>query len=194
MKYVKLLFITVISFLMVSCASLPEPSEKVNNLVYGKVDFNFENYTNANLLPETERMQTGVEVVIQDRKTRKTYRMSTNGNGEFFHANVPAGTYRLSKIEKTVVGNGNEFIFGGKIDERAEVKHAYFFKVEDNYVNNMGTIDFDIKMLNVSSYNWSLRWGTEEAYKESTELFWKKHSDSDWLYKEWRNTDDYYRN
>ena len=189
MKKYKSLIILLLCACLTGCASIPEPSEKVTTLVYGNVNFEFTNQTNANLLPESDVLQNGVEVAIQNRKTRKKYYMRTNQYGEFYHANVPAGPYRLCSVKKNITGNGNEYLFGGELKERGA--DNYNFQILDNYANNVGVITLKIEMNNVYQYTWYLSWAWD--YKAAQETFWEKHWESDWLYKEWRNTDDYYQ-
>ncbi len=171
----------VASILFASCASIPEPSKKDTSLVYGILEFNFENYTNADLLPTTEKNPSGTTVKIQNRETKKNYSLSANKNGEFLRTNIPAGNYELVSFSRTIkTFKGADINFENSLKDN---NTHFYFSIADNCVTNMGKMIYKIDMKNTSSYRCG--YSCNGDFSMTKAMFKKYHPDSLWLLEDW---------
>lgn len=178
----KILCSAVIAVSLASCASIPEPSEKKDNLLYGQVEFNFSCIPNNYGIPEASTEKGGIEVKFRNIKTNKTITMTTNYKGEFAKAGIPAGTYIIHSLKKKIkYASAYEAEYSATFDKNKTTN--FHFKPVSNAVVNMGKISLDISITDIGYYRWSVNWG--KGYDETYNNFASHYLESAWLDKEW---------
>ena len=178
----KVLCSAVIAVCFAGCASIPEPSEKYDNLLYGQVEFNFTCIPNNYQIPESSTEKYGIEVKFRNIKTNNTITMTTNSKGEFARAGIPEGTYIIQSFKKTIKYNaGYEMEFSATFDKNKTTN--FHFTPISNTVVNMGLISLDFSITEIGYYSWNVNWG--KGYEGTYETFFANHMESDWLDKEW---------
>lgn len=183
LKVAKLATLLCIGFVFASCVSIPEPSEKNSNLLYGNVSFNFSCIPNNYGIPESSTKLNGIDVKFKNVKTGKTLTMTTNSKGEFFKANVPGGTYILQNLKvKVNYGGGYEEEYLANFS-KYNLDSAFYFVSVDNAVINLGKIDLDISITDIKYYSWSIRWNKD--FDETYYKFCEEHPTSNWISKQW---------
>lgn len=149
-----------------SCVSLPEPSEKVNNLVYGILDFrNIEKEKSEN--PE-------VIITIRNIDSGKSYDLSNNFKGEYIETNLPEGVYLVDGL---LINYETE-------DTRWKQwwsweKYKHYIKIQ-NGVTNIGIIYCRMDLIGENS-DLMIGRGFDQAEEKFSEL----HPDSAWFDKNW---------
>lgn len=182
LKVAKLATIFCFGLLFASCASVPEPSEKNSNLLYGNVSFNFSCIPNNYGIPESSTKLNGIDVKFKNIKTGKTLTVTTNNKGEFFKANVARGTYILKSLNAKVdYGGGYAVDYG--VDFKKMRESDFYFVSVDNVVINLGKIDLDISITDINYYNAYVRWNKD--FDETYYKFCDEHPTSNWISKQW---------
>lgn len=171
------------SLIFASCASIPEPSKKNSNLLYGNVSFNFTCIPNNYGIPESSEKSNGIEVKFKNVKTNKTITMTTNNKGEFYRTNVPEGTYVFKSLKAKVnYGGGYEAEYIADFCKTPKESYFYFVSL-GNVVMNLGKINLDISITDINYYSYYIRW--DEDFDETYYNFCMEHPDSDWINKDW---------
>ena len=167
------------------CASIPEPSEKNDNLLYGNIAFNFTCAPNNWGIPEGNQRTDNIEIKFQNVKTKRIISMRSNSKGEFFKAGIPAGTYRIYSFSKTIKTQyGFEDNYEVKFNPN-KANSLYFISVA-NCVINLGKIDIDINIPSVGTqYTWYYRYNWDKEFDETYYLMSVEHTESGWLDKDW---------
>ena len=174
------------SLLAVSCASIPEPTEKNPYMVYGNVKVSFNWKRNNYGIPENCEIESGITVKVKNLKTEKVYFLHSNSNGEIISTKLPKGKYQLCSIKAPIKVKENDWNFEDNF--YADYSGPVFYLVEEG-VLNLGKISYDIKDAsdNVHKwrYNYSISYGWDcDLTKHKFELL---HPDSDWLDEDWTN-------
>ena len=167
------------------CASIPEPSEKNDNLLYGNISFNFTCVPNNYGIPESNTRTDNIEIKFQNIKTKRIFSMRSNSKGEFFKAGIPAGTYRIYSFSKTITTSyGFEDCYEIKYDKNTS-NSIYFISVS-NCVMNLGKIKIHINIPSVGTqYTWNGRTEWDLDFDNTYYLMSVEHPDSEWLDKDW---------
>lgn len=177
----KSFFFLALAFLLASCASVPEPSEKTTALVYGNVKSVFNWRSNNYGIPENFETEKNITVKVKNTRTGKVYKLSANNNGEIMSAMLPKGNYLLYKISAKVSVNARDWEFEDEFGEDAD------FRVIDG-VTNLGKISYNIDYQSDNGstwyYHYSTSWGFDPqlAHRKFEIL----HPDSQWNSALWR--------
>lgn len=173
------LFAAVLS----SCASIPEPSEKDNNLIYGQLEFNFSCIPNNYDIPEKSSEKSGIEVKFRNIKTNKIITMTTNSKGEFYHAGIPEGTYIIYSFKKTIkYGAGRYEADYSAVFDKNKTTNFHFIPVEGTVIN-LGKISLEISIKDIGYYSWRVDW--DKDFEKTKRYFSEHQPNSPWLDKEW---------
>ena len=180
MKIKSFLLLLASAFLLFSCASVPEPSEKTTAFVYGNVKTVFNWRSNNYGIPENFETEKNIIVKVKNTGTGKVYRLAANDEGEIMSASLPKGHYQLYKISAKVPVNGHDWKFENEFGEDAD------FRVIDGVVN-LGKISYDIDYQSEIYYQYSTSWGFDPqlAHRKFEIL----HPDSQWNNAMWRLRD-----
>ena len=164
----------------ISCASLPEPSEKNDCLVYGNVDFYFT--TNPDKIGPTEKnvVKKVITVKFKNVKTKKIITLRSNSKGEIMKTGIPQGTYIISSIKREIsYTSGWNSWYLVEFDKN---KTFYYFIPTENTVINLGVIVLEITPKG-SDFWWQVKW--DKDYEKARDVFRHEHPDSEWHRKTW---------
>lgn len=175
------------ALLVCSCASISEPTGKNNNLVYGNISFDFKCFPNNYGFPETYSDKNGIEVVVQNMNTDKTYILTSKSNGEISKTGLPDGIYRIKRIKKE---QKMEFGYSVDIDLSRDdiplLNTFQFSPVEDSAVN-LGSLKLQINVKDIDpdkfTYNYEL--SIINNYEQTYNIFADAHADSSWQECDW---------
>lgn len=167
------------------CASVSEPAEKAETLLYGNIVYNFKCYPNNHGFPENDSKTNGIEIQIENLKTKKTYFINSKSNGEIIRQNLPEGVYRLKKIQrgfKVTNGWADDMVIN--LDD-----NSYRFAVNADTVTNLGQIDVNIDIVNidVTQFSWQSNYSWNKDFDKAYNTYASNHIESSWLDKEWLN-------
>lgn len=167
------------------CASVSEPAEKAETLLYGNIVYNFKCYPNNHGFPENDSKTNGIEIQIQNLKTKKVYFINSKSNGEIIRRNLPEGVYRLKKIQrgfKVTNGWADDMVIN--LDD-----NSYRFAVNADTVTNLGQIDVNIDIVNidVTQFSWQSNYSWNKDFDKAYNTYASNHIESSWLDKEWLN-------
>ena len=166
---------------LISCASLPEPSEKNDCLVYGNVAFNFTAPPNNHGIPQKNVEKNRISVTFKNIKTKKRVTLYSNSNGEIIKTGIPEGTYIVSSLKKEVTyASGYKAVYEGIFDKN---KTFFHFIPTENSVINLGVIDIEIIITDINYYRWQVSWNKD--YEKARDVFRHEHPDSEWHRKTW---------
>lgn len=185
-KVLNTILIALTTILFFSCASMPEPSEKVKTLVYGQVSFDFKGIASNYGIPESNVEKNGITIKVKNVKSKKSYVASSNNNGEFTFSNLPKGTYSVNKLSKTI-SFASGFKSNIEVEEIKQIKDRYYFKVQNDGVVNLGQIDIDIQVTNaeLEYYYYRIYTHWKKDYDSVRNFFNNKHYESNWNFEEW---------
>lgn len=185
-SFITLAAVLAASIFFASCASIPEPSSKNGNLVYGNVEFYFQNYPGAkDKLPATDNSTKKVTVEIMNRDSYKFYTAKCLKNGEFSFANIPQGHYMLKQINKSYPAGLYQVIFSSNLETSDT---PYYFDVHNDTVINLGTLSYSIEAKSETTFENGLQYAF--GYPEAMSTFQQYHSDSKWCLADWINATD----
>lgn len=181
-----LISVTLLATILFSCASLPEPSEKNNNLICGNIAYDFKCIPNKYGFPEKFTKTNGIEIQIQNLDTKKTYTMTSKSNGDFSKAGLSKGVYKIIKIKKELkLENGYEQLI--EVDLRDKSWNTFEFIPMEYSVINLGKIILDIDVtsidINYFYYKYSVSWNT--GFDKVYNSFLDKNIESSWLNYKW---------
>ena len=175
------------ALLVCSCASISEPTEKNNSLICGNISFNFKCFPNNYGFPENYSDKNGIEIVIQNMRTDKTYILTSKSNGEFSKTGLPAGIYRIKRIKKE---QKMEFGYSVDIDVTRDdfplLNTFQFAPVEDSAVN-LGSLSLQINVTDIDpdKFTYNCELSITNNYEQTYNQFADAHPDSTWLDCDW---------
>lgn len=175
----------LVALALSGCASISEPAEKAETLLYGNIVYNFKCYPNNHGFPENDSKTNGIEIQIENLKTKKTYFINSKSNGEIIRQNLPEGVYRLKKIQRGFkVTNGWADDIVVNLDD-----NSYRFAVNADTVTNLGQIDVNIDIVNidVTQFSWQSNYSWNKDFDKAYNTYASNHIESSWLDKEWLN-------
>lgn len=175
----------LVALALSGCASISEPAEKAETLLYGNIVYNFKCYPNNHGFPENDSKTNGIEIQIENLKTKKTYFINSKSNGEIIRQNLPEGVYRLKKIQrgfKVTNGWADDMVIN--LDD-----NSYRFAVNADTVTNLGQIDVNIDIVNidVTQFSWQSNYSWNKDFDKTYNTYASNHIESSWLDKEWLN-------
>ena len=175
----------LVALALSGCASISEPAEKAETLLYGNIVYNFKCYPNNHGFPENDSKTNGIEIQIENLKTKKTYFINSKSNGEIIRQNLPEGVYRLKKIQrgfKVTNGWADDIVIN--LDD-----NSYRFAVNADTVTNLGQIDVNIDIVNidVTQFSWQSNYSWNKDFDKTYNTYASNHIESSWLDKEWLN-------
>ena len=177
---VKAFCVLIISALVYSCVSLPEPSEEKNTLVVGIIAIKGQKYPGDWQMNGTHK--SNIRITLQNLSNYNVYEIKSKYNGLYFLYDVPEGEYRISYLfYKNSRGATNFF--------NPSYNNENKFIVKNGMVNNFGIQNWESKFLNQKSRTyWSdNKLVINREYMPVKELFQKRYSSSNWNEKEWIN-------
>lgn len=175
----------LVALALSGCASISEPGEQNDSLLYGNIVYNFKCYPNNHGFPENDSKTNGIEIQIENLKTKKTYFINSKSNGEIIRQNLPEGVYRLKKIQrgfKVTNGWADDMVIEFDNDD-------YRFAINADTVTNLGQIDVNIEIVNieVSQFSWRCTYSLNKDFDKAYNTYASNHIESSWLDKEWLN-------
>lgn len=175
----------LVALALSGCASISEPAEKAETLLYGNIVYNFKCYPNNHGFPENDSKTNGIEIQIENLKTKKTYFINSKSNGEIIRQNLPEGVYRLKKIQrgfKVTNGWADDMVIN--LDD-----NSYRFAVNADTVTNLGQIDVNIDIVNidVTQFSWQSNCSWNKDFDKAYNTYAANHIESPWLDKKWLN-------
>jgi len=159
-----------ISFILVSCVSVPGTNDKNQTLVIGEISHEAHHPTNMSI-NGTNRI--GIEITIQDIASGKTYTMRSLNKGLFYSRNMSGGRYRIKKLLYTTSNGASHW---------HDDPPGSGFEIVEGVVNNLGVI------------NWYANWNTNIfaitynlEYDQVRNDFQQGNRSSNWNGKQWIN-------
>ena len=175
----------LVALALSGCASISEPGEQNNSLLYGNIVYNFKCYPNNHGFPENDSKTNGIEIQIENLKTKKTYFINSKSNGEIIRQNLPEGVYCLKRIQR-----GFKVTNGWADDMKINFEtNNYRFAINADTVTNLGQIDVNIDIVNidVTRFTWRPRVIWDKDFDKAYNTYASNHIESSWLDKEWLN-------
>lgn len=173
------------------CASISESGEQTDSLLYGNIVFNFKCYPNNHGFPENDSKTNGIEIQIENLKTKKTYFINSKSNGEILRQKLPEGVYRIKKIQrgfKVVNGWADDIVidFGN---------NDYRFAINANTVTNLGQIDVNIEIVNIDVTEFTCRssYYLNKDFSKAYNTYAGNHLESSWLDAEWLSPEESFK-
>lgn len=175
------------ALLVFSCASISEPTGKNNNLIYGNISFNFKCFPNNYGFPQDYSDKNGIEVILQNMNTDKTYILTSKSNGEFSKTGLPDGIYRIKRIKKE---QKMEFGYSVDIDITRDdfpLLNTFQFSPVENSAVNLGTLNLQINVTDIDpdKFTYDCKLGINNNYEQTYNIFADAHADSSWLDADW---------
>ncbi len=180
----------LVALALSGCASISEPGEQNDSLLYGNIVYNFKCYPNNHGFPENDSKTNGIEIQIENLKTKKTYFINSKSNGEIIRQKLPEGVYRLKKIQR-----GFKIVNGWADDMVIEFDNDdYRFAINADTVTNLGQIDVNIEIVNieVSQFSWRCTYSLNKDFDKAYNTYASNHIESSWLDKKWLNAIESY--
>jgi len=175
MKVISAIFVVCAFFILIGCATLPEPKSENDNLVIGIIVHTGEGYANYSGATVNGTHFSGIELVVKNTSTNEEYKMFTKKNGLFYSTELPEGSYRLEQFYlKVTVGNA-------WADMYSTPSNNLIFTVTAGGVTNLGMINWDGKSRGSTNYDYG------KLYDVVEDEFRTQYPKSEWLNRSFSN-------
>ena len=174
MRKLKLGFILVaVGLFFVSCTSFPTPDENAQTLVVGQIVSEASGFFNYGSATVNGINKDGIEIIIKNAESGKTYVMTSQKDGMFYSTDIPKGYYILTKLyyKKTTLFRWADLWFES-LDE---------FEIVEGVVNNFGILDWT----SVRAARFTLT--ANKEYEQVRARFEGRSQASNWNLREWKN-------
>lgn len=169
------------AFLFASCASIPEPSEKNQTMLYavGDLQGTYPSETRKAQV-STEHKKGNIYLRVKNVTKNKIYTLKSNKNGEFIKTNLPEGYYKIQKVSATYYrGQSTNSCWWQFSDTEPDAR----FKIEKG-VTNLGYI---LLKVNYISGRVDIQW--RFSYDNAKDVFLDNHPESEWTDAVWTTMD-----
>ena len=166
-------YLVIISFLIVGCASIPEPNNNKQTLIIGEINFEGKNYPeNFRSLNGNHKM--GVEITMENISTNRTYTITSERGGTFYSVKIPEGRYRITSFYyKSPTGQWQRYSYPSAIEE---------FNIMYGMVNNFGKLDWIHERIETVYNGRTLH---DQEYDRVKNDFFGNNPKSIWNEKQW---------
>jgi transglutaminase-like putative cysteine protease len=169
----------IAAFSVISCATLQDPSEKVQTLVVGEASVTAKNFDSKMMNGMTLNgiITEGITLSITNYQSKKTTPVKCDKSGLFYSTDFPAGVYYISNIvlEKTSNGVDGTRTFSISINPSAET----LFTVRQKAATNLGRITWEADAKKNSKVN------SDENYTTARDLLSELFPKSKWFSEKW---------
>jgi len=122
-RFGRLFLLLFACFLILGCASLPEPDSANQTLVVGMVSVQHINRT----------VTRGVRIILTEDSGTRTHALTSGTDGLFYSTRIPPGIYRVIRLEVPRPEGGNPVLY--------RWGNAPRIVIENGRVNNLGRIN-----------------------------------------------------
>lgn len=175
----KIAGILLIAFLSAGCATLPEPSATIQNLLVGEIAIEVKNYDVKldNRISINGTNTDGITLSITNYQSKATTKIKSDKLGFFYSTDLPAGNYYISNIilERTALTGSGTTSFNISINPSADT----LFVLKPKSVTNIGKIvwEADAKRNNTVL--------PKENYNNVKSRLAARYPETKWLSENW---------
>ncbi|MDR1338720.1 MAG: hypothetical protein LBK58_01470 [Prevotellaceae bacterium] len=161
-------------FLVIGCATLPEPGTAHDTLVIGMIIHTGKDFHTYSHVSVNGVHRTGIEMKLKNITTNDEYSVKTEKNGLFYTVALPPGTYRIDQ-------------FYLKVSSGSAWADTYYspgnltFTIVKGKINNLGMINWDGRMGGDTNVQLS------QLYNYVENEFRTQFSGSGWLKRDMTN-------
>jgi hypothetical protein len=180
MKKMKVGVMACSVFLIFGCVTFPAADNEHQTLIIGEIIQQGTGYQIYGSASVNGTNKSGIEITIRNITDGKRYTMRTGSGGIFYSVNIPEGTYGIERIHlRKESGSAWASITWQKSDDNVEDN---MFEIINDIVNNLGTINWECESGIKNHINFNREYGRVR------DDFQEKNKASNWLEKEWINT------
>jgi hypothetical protein len=172
MKSGILTVVGLVSLILMSCTSLPEPNNVEDNLTIGRVKQHGSNYDTFEGLNVNSTHYDGLILTLVKIDDKTVVKIKPNMNGYILEKNLASGSYELVKMVLLLKSERASLTLHIDLNEKPPR-----IEIENGKVNNLGSIEWESDPKEGATYKINFGYeliSTHMKAEYSNSLWWKR--------------------